>query len=86
MEWKWVSTRVLKFLKFKMQPVNVFVSTEVDQKIFAVKILSLVTCTFLTQKKATRKFPDLQHIYSYMYKDDWNVAVAHSFTLFSLGY
>ena len=62
MEWKWVSTSVLKLLKFTMQPVNVFASTKVGQKIFAVKIFSPVACTFLTQKKATQKFPDLQYI------------------------
>ena len=67
-----------------MQPVKVFASTEVDWKIFAAKIFSLVACTFLTQKKATRKI-SRSTVYSYMYKDDWNVAVAHSFTLFSLG-
>ena len=64
--------------------MNVFASTEVDRNIFAVKIFLLVTCTFLTQKKSYTKI-SRSAVYSYMYKDDWNVAVAHSFALFSLG-
>ena len=50
MEWKWVSTRVLKFLKFTMQPVNVFASTEVDRKIFAVKIF-FTSCLHISYAK-----------------------------------
>ena len=67
-----------------MQPVNVFTSTKVDRKIFAVKIFSLVACSFLTQKRSYTKI-SRSTVYSYMYKDDWNVAVAHSFALYSLG-
>ena len=84
MEWKWVSTRVLKFLKFTMQPVNVFASTEVDRKIFAVKIF-FTSCLHISYAKKSYAKISQSTVYSYMYKDDWNVAVAHSFALFSLG-